>query len=85
MNLTHRWLDSIDATDSDRCRIEFVLRSHHRRLDGVDAWDVPFELADPVRGFPSWRGKRYYSGHFWLNVLRRHIAFESLFERAFLM
>lgn len=46
---------------------------------------VALEKARPIRGFFSWRGKRNYEGVWWSSTTRRHVGFESLLEREFLM
>lgn len=46
---------------------------------------VALEEALPIREFFSWRGKRNYEGVWWSSTTRRHVGFESLLEREFLM
>jgi hypothetical protein len=46
---------------------------------------VALEKALPIRESFSWRGKRNYEGVWWSSTTRRHVAFESLLEREFLM
>lgn len=65
--------------------ISFLLGDQPHCLDARDAVHVPFELSVPVRQFPSWPGKKNYSGLHWSITTRRHIPFESLYERAALL
>jgi hypothetical protein len=46
---------------------------------------LALEKALPVRRFVSWQGKRNYEGVWWSSTTRRHIPFESLLERQYLM
>lgn len=47
---------------------------------------VAFELeCSPVRGFPSFRGQRNYSGLWWFSTTREHVGYESWSERDHLM
>ncbi|MFC6356619.1 TnsA-like heteromeric transposase endonuclease subunit [Luethyella okanaganae] len=54
-------------------------------IDARDAHRIDFENAAPVRTFPSWPGKRNYSGFYWAATNNRHIGFESLTEKTALM
>lgn len=65
--------------------ISFILGDQPYCLDARDAAHVSFELTAPVRQFPSWPGKKNYSGHHWSITTRRHISFESLYERGALL
>ncbi len=42
---------------------------------------VRFEEVPPVRGFPSARGQRHFSGLYWSATSARHVGFESWLER----
>ena len=84
MDLTLRWLEAIEGTNALACDLEFRDRKFRRRVDALDARDVNFEFADPVRKFASWRGKRHYEGKFWLSSTNQHVPFESFWERAYL-
>lgn len=63
----------------------FILAGVKRRAPFADSIAVAFEDCTPVRAFASWPGKRNYSGHYWSSTTRRHVGFESLFERTALM
>ena len=84
MDLTLQWLSPVPVI-LERCRVEFRHAGAHVELDLADVSDVAFELADPVREFPSWPGKRHFNGYFWMSQMARSVGFESLVERSFLM
>lgn len=44
-----------------------------------------FENALPIREFFAWQGKRNYEGMWWSSTTKRHVGFESLLERLFLL
>lgn len=46
---------------------------------------VRLERATPIREFFSWPGKRNYEGLYWSSTNRRHVDFESLLEREYLL
>jgi hypothetical protein len=46
---------------------------------------VAVERATPIREFFSWPGKRNYEGLYWSSTNRRHVDFESLLEREYLL
>lgn len=46
---------------------------------------VRVERATPIREFVSWPGKRNYEGLYWSSTNRRHVDFESLLEREYLL
>ncbi|MCK2022701.1 TnsA-like heteromeric transposase endonuclease subunit [Microbacterium sp. kSW2-24] len=71
--------------DEGAVRVAFVLDGRRREADAGDIDELPFELCEPVRAFPSWRLKRHYSGSLWMSTLKRHVVFESFAERAFLL
>lgn len=50
-----------------------------------DVGSVPLERATPIREFFSWPGKRNYEGLYWSSTNRRHVDFESLLERDYLL
>jgi len=68
-----------------RPRVSFVLNGVRADVDEEDAGRVAFEDCSPMRRFPQWERKRHYSGHYWSQTVRRHLPFESLFERAAMM
>ncbi|WP_260973190.1 TnsA-like heteromeric transposase endonuclease subunit [Mycolicibacterium llatzerense] len=43
------------------------------------------ERTTPIREFFSWPGKRNYEGLYWSSTNRRHVDFESLLEREYLL
>jgi len=67
------------------CRVEFEIDGVRRELDAADVVEVRFENCGAVRKFPAWRGMRHYPGALWMVRLGRHVAFESLTERACLL
>jgi hypothetical protein len=66
-------------------QIRFLLNGEQQDADFRDAVAVAFEHCAPVRQFPSWRGKRNYSGSYWSSKNAGHVGFESLYERTALM
>lgn len=87
MDLTQQWQapSSPVVAGSMQVRVEYRLGGAHLEIDAVDCDHVPFEHAEPVRSFPSWRLKRHYDGHHWMRSLGVSIGFESLTERACLI
>lgn len=74
----------VNATDSVRVLGRFETGIFDASILGdVVSW--PFESALPVRSFFAWPGKRNYEGSWWSSTARRHVGFESLLERDFLM
>jgi len=66
-------------------QVLFLLNGEQRDADFREASAVSFERCTPVRQFPSWRGKRNYSGSYWSSKNSGHVGFESLYERTALM
>lgn len=87
MDLTLQWAYSpeLEGLSFGRSFVEHRLDGVHRELNASDVGDVAFERCDPVRSFPSWRGKRHYDAHQWMGCLGRSVGFESLLERACLI
>lgn len=79
------WEPSPDRARMQVRRVEFEIDGVGREADPADVDDVAFENCGPVRDFPSWPHKRFYSGRFWMAQTRRHVAFESLAERLCLL
>lgn len=79
------WEPSPDRALAFAARVEYQLDGLRREVDPVDISEVAFEDCDPIRGFPGWPGKRYYSGRLWMARLDRQVEFESLTERRCLM
>lgn len=82
--------DSLWEPSPDRARataklIEYQANGVRLEADPTDADGIAFEECGPVRDFPSWPHKRFYSGHFWMSRTGGHVAFESLAERQCLM
>lgn len=50
-----------------------------------DVGSVQLEHTTPIREFFSWPGKRNYEGLYWSSTNRRHVEFESLLEREYLL
>jgi hypothetical protein len=59
----------VDAHGVERCE----------RL--VSCGAVAFEDVRPARGFPSYRGQRYFPGLWWAATNGRHVGYESWLER----
>lgn len=74
----------VNATESVRVLGRFEAGFFDAQLPG-DVASQPFESAMPVRSFCAWPGKRNYEGSWWSSTARRHVGFESLLERDFLM
>ena len=86
MDLTQQWqAPPSSVARGMQARVEYRLGGAHLEIDAVDCDEVPFEHAEPVRSFPSWRLKRHYDGHHWMRSLGVSIGFESLTERACLI
>lgn len=66
-------------------QVSFRLNGEQHDADFRDAIAISFEHCSPVRQFPSWRGKRNYSGSYWSSTNSGHVGFESLYERTALM
>jgi hypothetical protein len=47
----------------------------------ADAWSTRFERVRPVREFPSYPGRRGFSGQWWSSTMRDLVGFESWLER----
>lgn len=50
-----------------------------------DVGSTRLEQSTPIREFFSWPGKRNYEGVYWSSTNRRHVVFESLLEREYLL
>lgn len=68
-----------------RPQASYLLNGSQRQVDFEDAESVSFERCSLVRQFPSWRGKRNYSGSNLSSTNRAHVGYESLYERTALM
>jgi hypothetical protein len=82
--------DSLWEPSPDRARakaklIKYQLDGVRLEVDPTDADGIRFEECGPVRDFPSWPHKRFYSGRFWMSRTGGHVAFESFAERQCLM
>jgi hypothetical protein len=51
------------------------------RVPLADVAALSFELAPPVRSFPSFKGQRNYPGWYFASSLAAHVGYESWFER----
>lgn len=66
--------------------VEFVDETGEaRRGPLAQLWNAEFESVEPVREFPSYRGQRSFSGHWWCATTGGHVGFESWLERDHLM
>ncbi|MFD7183872.1 TnsA-like heteromeric transposase endonuclease subunit [Streptomyces sp. NPDC056637] len=53
--------------------------------DLQDLWVVPFEVVQPTRRFPAFRGQGNWCGWYWSATCDGHVGFESWLERDHLM
>ncbi|WP_213815512.1 TnsA-like heteromeric transposase endonuclease subunit [Glaciihabitans sp. dw_435] len=74
---------SLSAADAPHSA--YLLNGHQHQIEFTQASRVAFEHCAPVRQFPSWRGKRNYSGSYWSSTNNSHVEFESFYERTALM
>lgn len=74
----------VDSDVSD-AYVRYQLGGARLEVGVRDIAEIPFETCDPVRDFPTWPRKRHYSGQFFMQRLQKHVAFESLSERSFLV
>ncbi|TKA10959.1 TnsA-like heteromeric transposase endonuclease subunit [Actinacidiphila oryziradicis] len=44
-------------------------------------WGEPFELASPVRSFASFKGRKNFTGEYWVATSRTQVGYESWVER----
>lgn len=51
------------------------------RASLIDSVGMRFELARPVRGFPSYKRQRNFPGLWWSSTNGRHVGCESWLER----
>lgn len=51
------------------------------RASLIDLVGMLFELVNPVRGFPSYKRMRSFSGLWWSSTAGRHVGYESWLER----
>lgn len=56
-------------------------RLAERKVPLADAWSTRFERVRPVREFPSYPGRRGFSGQWWSSTMRDLVGFESWLER----
>lgn len=84
VTLTTARLEALDGINALAATISYSLHGHVIETDPVDAAQVRFEDADPVRQFISYPHKRYFEGKFWLASTDEHVPFESFWERSFL-
>lgn len=56
-------------------------RLTERKVPLADAWSTKFEHVRPVREFPSYPGRRGFSGQWWSSTMRDLVGFESWLER----
>lgn len=62
--------------------VEFVDESGERqRVSLASCHGAAFERADPVRSFPSLKGRANYLGLWWAATCGRHVGYESWAER----
>lgn len=66
--------------------VEFVGEAGEiRRRPLAAAWDLPFERIQPVRSFPSIKGRPSFSGLWWAATTGSHVGYESWVERGVVM
>ncbi|SCG72456.1 hypothetical protein GA0070613_5085 [Micromonospora inositola] len=51
----------------------------------IQCWNQPFEAALPIRSLASYRGKKSFSGLWWLATTSDHVSYESWLERDHVM
>ena len=85
MDLELQWGTAEVTSGDEATLIEFRIDGARREVDAADVADVPFELGDPVRTFPSWPGKRNDEGSHAMAKAGRPVPFESLTERSCLI
>ena len=73
-----------NGTDRPRALVSLDGNVQNSAAD-VTLSNVPFERADPIRGFYAWSHKRNYEGHWFSTTTGSHVRFESLLERQFLL
>jgi len=73
---------------SDETLIEYVDRQGAlitQAIGDADVTVVALEDSPPMRSVPSWQGKNVYEGSYWSSTVRKHVCFESLLEREWLI
>jgi hypothetical protein len=62
--------------------VEFVgTDGVERRGPFLRCWDEPFEVALPIRSFPSFKGQKNFTGLYWEATSRSQVGYESWVER----
>jgi hypothetical protein len=62
--------------------VEFVgTDGVERRGPFLRCWDEPFEVALPIRSFPSFKGQKNFTGLYWAATSRSQVGYESWVER----
>lgn len=78
-------LRSLPRNVTDVTRILACVDGALHNIPLSQAGSVRFEETTPIREFFSWPGKRNYEGLYWSSTNRRHVEFESLLEREYLL
>lgn len=61
--------------------VAFAHGQDEQRLPLTMTLSVPFESCRPVRDFPSYKGRRHYSGRWWTATTGTLVGYESWLER----
>lgn len=70
----------------DAVEVAFLDQGGEERRGSLSQlWNARFESMKPVRGFPSFRGQRSFSGAWWCATTGNHVGFESWLERDHVM
>lgn len=72
------------------CQVDFLVEfvdaaGNQQRGALSDLWPARFEIAAPVRSFPTYKGQRNFPGWWWSATVDRLIGFESWLERDHVM
>lgn len=70
---------------AEQFEIGYLDDEGQQRVPLTEAWSVPFESCRPARGFPSYKGQRHHSGHWWTATTGDLVGYESWLERDRLM
>jgi hypothetical protein len=78
--------DGVPVPASAGFGVSFADMDGGRRREPLSScWMVPFEQVLPVRAFGSHKGKRSFSGLWWLATTADHVGYESWLERDHVM
>ncbi|WP_449061538.1 TnsA-like heteromeric transposase endonuclease subunit [Planomonospora algeriensis] len=69
------------ADSASGFEVAFLSAGQEARRPLSEARSIAFELVEPVRSFPSFKGQRNFPGLWWSATSGRHVGFESWLER----